>query len=94
MKKYDANKRSNELKKFLNNNADVIIRPLSFGKKNASLVFVDELADIEQINLNIIKPLNNSEGLANSQAQKILEEVVSFGNAQVLNEEDIVFSLE
>lgn len=90
MKKYDANKRSNKLKKFLNNNTDVIVRPISFGRKNASLVFVDEVADIEQINLNIIKPLNNSEGLANSQAQKILEEVVSFGNAEVLKEEDVV----
>lgn len=93
MKKYDSNKRCSCLKKFLNDNTDVVVRPISFGKKKANLIFVDELADIEQINLNIIKPLNTSEGLTNSQAQKILEEIVSFANAQVLNEEDIITNL-
>lgn len=93
MKKYDSNKRCEDLKKFLNNNTDVIVRPVSFGKKKAGIVFVDELADIEQINLNIIKPLNNSKGLESVKAQKILEQVVSFANAEVLKEQDVITNL-
>lgn len=54
----DAKARAQELKKKLNENDDVVVREINLKKKNAYLVFLDEITDNIVINQNIINGVN------------------------------------
>ena len=78
MKTLSSIERSQSLKKLLGDNEDVIIKQINLGDKKACLVFVDELVDLKQINLNIIKPLNLDDSASQVDCKKIIDDVVSF----------------
>ena len=59
MNKSAANSVANKIKQKMQNNQDVIIRKIAFKNKKACLIFIDELCNKEEINLNIIDCLHN-----------------------------------
>lgn len=49
---------SQQIKQDLHNNQDIIVRDFSTKTYNLSLLYIDEIVDVEQINLNIVGAIN------------------------------------
>ena len=66
---------------------DVIFMPVSFGEKNASIIFITDIVDKQQISEFIIKPLkvfysdlNTEKELKNAFLSPDVKEVFSLGD--------------
>lgn len=83
-----ASERAQEIKKEFLDSPDIIIRDIKLGDKNLSLVFIDELCNIEEINRSILFSLSKfcEKDLSLEALQK---EVITFCNAEILLNEDI-----
>ena len=53
-----AKSQAAKIKHDLKNNQDIIIREMSFKSSGLAIIYIDEIVDIEQINLNIIGAIN------------------------------------
>lgn len=83
-----ASERAQEIKKEFLDSPDIIIRDIKLGDKNLSLVFIDELCNIEEINRSILFSLSKfcEKDFSLEALQK---EVITFCNAEILLNEDI-----
>lgn len=54
-----SDKIAQQIKQDLHNNTDIIIRQIAFKQTSLCVVYVDEIVDMEQINLNIIGAINS-----------------------------------
>lgn len=59
MKNFSSINFANTIKKNMQNNPDIIIRSTNFKAKSGCLLFIDELCNKEEINLNIMNSLHN-----------------------------------
>lgn len=57
-KNFSSLDKANSIKKQLNDNDDVIIRELTFFSRQICVLYVDTICDTDEINQNIISPLN------------------------------------
>ena len=83
-----ASERAQEIKKEFLDSPDIIIRDIKLGDKNLSLVFIDELCNIEEINRSILFSLSKfcEKDFSLEALQK---KVITFCNAEILLNEDI-----
>ncbi len=83
-----ASERAQEIKKEFLDSPDIIIRDIKLGDKNLSLVFIDELCNIEEINRSILFSLSKfcEKDFSLEALQK---EVITFCNAEILLNEEI-----
>lgn len=84
----NAKDRTISYKKYFLDNEDVIIKDLKIGNKFASLIFIDELTDQEEINRSIVTPLKDYKGKGLS-LEEIKKEIVSMCNLEIVKEEDV-----
>ncbi len=87
MEKYIAKKRTTKIQKNLLNSPDIVVRELVCGGKNISVIFIDEIANQEEINKNILSPILSTQ--EKEISLKVLQEkVVSLCNSEKIKEKD------
>lgn len=84
-----ASKIVQQLKADFQQNEDFIIRQISVDKNKLFLVFIDEIVNQEQINLNIINPLHKYKCKNKLSLDKIKNNVVCVCNTSIIEREDI-----
>ena len=77
------------LKKEFMDNSDIIVRQIKKYNQEMFLVFIDEIVNQEEINLNIITPLHNYKSKKKLTLEDIKNRAVSLCNTQILQDEDI-----
>ena len=82
-----AVERAEEFKNLNCQNKDVIIKTLNVGGKNMALVFVDEIANQQEINKSIVEPLSLYGG-RNFSLENLQNSVVFLCNGEILSETD------
>lgn len=70
-------------------NSDIIVRQIKKNKQEIFLVFIDEIVNQEEINLNIITPLHNYKSKKTLTLEDIKNRAVSLCNIQILQEKEI-----
>jgi len=88
-----AYKKALEIKKQLQDNSDIIIKKIAMGEDEACLIFLDELTDQEQINLNIINPMHNYKLSKTTTLNDLLSSANSFCMVQVIKSEDFISNI-
>lgn len=92
MDKLDSAKRAEKLKKLNCENEDIIIKNILVGGKKMALVFVDEIANQQEINKSIVEPLSLYNGKETS-LDGLQKNVVFLCNAEILPEGQIMDKL-
>ena len=83
-----ASYKAQKIKKEFCNNEDVIIRQIKKNNTNIFIVFIDEIVNIEEINLNIIIPLHKYKSSTLS-LEDIKNKGVSFSNCSIIENNEI-----
>lgn len=92
MDKLDPAKRAEKLKKLNCGNEDIIIKNILVGGKEVALIFVDEIANQQEINKSIVEPLSLYKSDKTS-LEDLQKNVVFLCNAEILPEEQIMDKL-
>ena len=92
MDKLDPAKRAEKLKKLNCGNEDIIIKNILVGGKKVALVFVDEIANQQEINKSIVEPLSLYKS-GKTSLEDLQKNVVFLCNAEILPEEQIMDKL-
>ena len=88
LKKQKTQEIVESIKKDFQSNNDIIIRQIKKQNQNIFLVFIDEIVNQEEINLNIITPLHNYKSKKKLNLEDIKNKAVSLCNTEILQKKD------
>lgn len=85
--------RVKKIKEYLHNSSDIVIKKIDVTKNLFFVMYVDGIVEQEELNLNVLAPLYKFDDVAVKTLEEIKTKIVNFGNAEVLEENDIITKL-